>query len=281
MELLISNIKIKNQRRPVDVKKVRELADSIKNIGLLNPITVTQDYTLVAGLHRIEAYQQLGRVKIEAHIISLDALHAKLAEIDENLMRNELHFTEIGELAIQRDELLLALGARATVGQGRPKNGAKFAPLKTTADIAKDMGVSKRTLQENKQMAKNLTPEVKEAIVENDIPKSEAIKVARLEPEEQMPKVVAFADARKIAAENATQRDLHQISRDYDALEKLNNAITNSKLFSILSQEDEFFLSVIAASNDFPGAIRDIDRYITALSTIKSRLILLKGGRHE
>ena len=54
----------------------------------------------------------------------------------------------MGELAIKRDEILEALGVRAKIGQGRPeKNGEENSPLKTTADIAKEIGVSERILQ--------------------------------------------------------------------------------------------------------------------------------------
>jgi hypothetical protein len=60
---------------------------------------------------------------------------------------------------LERDQILDALGVRAKVGQGRPsldveKNGAESAPLKTTADIAADIGMSERTAQKRRQIAR-------------------------------------------------------------------------------------------------------------------------------
>jgi len=41
-----------------------EKIQSISEIGLLNPITVDREHTLIAGLHRLKATKQLGRTEI-------------------------------------------------------------------------------------------------------------------------------------------------------------------------------------------------------------------------
>jgi ParB family chromosome partitioning protein len=175
------------QCRCADESKVRELADSIREIGLLNPVSVTPDKRLIAGAHRLEAVKLLGETTINANIVEGDDLHWELAEIDENLVRNELDSIAIGELAIRRDEILEALGMRATVGQGRPaKNGDNLTPLKTTTAIAKEIGVGERTLQRYKQLARNLVPEAKEAVRNAEIPKNDALKLARMPAEKQI-----------------------------------------------------------------------------------------------
>ena len=200
MKIKITDIIIPEGRRAIDHDKVAALAESIKIIGgLIHPITVGKDRTLIAGAHRIEAYKKLGFDEIECTEFDGEQLESELVEIDENLMRNELDDITVGELAIRRDEILEALGLRARVGQGRPqkngagdaplntdeKNGAGTVPLRTTADIAKEVGMSERTLQENKQLAKNLIPEVKEARREKRITKDTALAMTRLAPEQQ------------------------------------------------------------------------------------------------
>ena len=114
-------------------------------------------------------------------------MKAELAEIDENLIRNELDDIGIGELAIRRDEILEALGQRAKVGYNGnqyEKVGGEFnSPPKTTADIANEIGISERSLQENKQIDRNLEPEVKTVVREADLPKTDALTLARMEPE--------------------------------------------------------------------------------------------------
>ena len=197
MKMKLSEITVPNGRRDIDYVKVSELAASIKIVGLINPITVSRDGTLIAGLHRLEACRCLGFDEIECVVLDCDELRTELAEIDENLVRNDLDSVRIGELAIRRDEILDALGVRAPAH--RPKKGAGTAPLRTTADIAKESGISERTLQENKQLAKNLVPEAKKAVREKAIPKSTALEISRLEPEEQR-KVVAQKDKKAISA---------------------------------------------------------------------------------
>ena len=56
MRVRISSIKINPGRREAEPKAVEELARSIAAVGLLNPITLDQHNTLVAGLHRLEAF---------------------------------------------------------------------------------------------------------------------------------------------------------------------------------------------------------------------------------
>lgn len=79
----------------------------------------------------------------------------RLAEIDENLIRAELHYIDRGEHIKRRDEILSELGARAKQGDNRFTNsrGAINAPLKTTKDIASEIGISERVAQQEKQIA--------------------------------------------------------------------------------------------------------------------------------
>ena len=65
MRIPITAIKISPGRREALPGDVKELADSILEVGLINPIMVDQTYTLIAGLHRLEAMKLLGRTEIE------------------------------------------------------------------------------------------------------------------------------------------------------------------------------------------------------------------------
>jgi ParB family transcriptional regulator, chromosome partitioning protein len=57
MKIAIDEIVIGNRMRAVG--DVTELASSINEIGLLNPITITKDNRLVAGAHRIAVKAEL------------------------------------------------------------------------------------------------------------------------------------------------------------------------------------------------------------------------------
>lgn len=49
----LEDVKIPRKRRPI--RDIADLAASIEEVGLLNPITLTSKMRLIAGLHRLEA----------------------------------------------------------------------------------------------------------------------------------------------------------------------------------------------------------------------------------
>lgn len=81
----------------------------MKYLGLLNPITLDRQYTLIAGLHRLEAAKLLGWTEIECNIVTLEGIQEELAEIDENVIRNKLPHLD------QRDALLRRKGLYETL----------------------------------------------------------------------------------------------------------------------------------------------------------------------
>lgn len=69
MKIQIFQIKVNERLREANPEAVSKMADSISSIGLLNPITVDKDYTLIAGLHRLEAAKRLGWTEVECNVI--------------------------------------------------------------------------------------------------------------------------------------------------------------------------------------------------------------------
>ena len=49
MKIHISDIRVSDGRRKIDEENVMSLMDSIREVGLLNPITITQAHILIAG----------------------------------------------------------------------------------------------------------------------------------------------------------------------------------------------------------------------------------------
>ena len=212
MKILISDISVNPGRREARLDHIKELAQSIANVGLINPITVDKAHSLIAGLHRLEAAKLLGWTEIECTVSSWEGLQAELAESDENFVRNDLSPVEYGDLLLRRKEIYEALHPETKNGgdkksqeiRTRKARSDSFDPF--VADTAKKLGISRRTVEERIQTAKNLTPEVKEIIKGMDapIPKKTALKISRLNPEQQ--KEVAGLLASK---ENKYIKDYH------------------------------------------------------------------------
>lgn len=60
MLININEIKVGSNRREALPEDVKALAESIAEVGMMNPITVDAANNLVAGLHRLEAVKLLG-----------------------------------------------------------------------------------------------------------------------------------------------------------------------------------------------------------------------------
>jgi ParB family chromosome partitioning protein len=181
----ITSIRVENRLRPLDDAKVAELAASIAEIGLLQPIGIRPDGTLVYGYHRLEACKQLGWTEIPAVVVDGDDLHAELAEISENLIRNELTLLERAEHLARLKAVYEQLYPNAR-GVGRPtKNGATVAPFSEWA--AAQTGLAQRTVQHYVQLAESLAPEVRDAIRRTPIASdgAELKSLASLEPSQQ------------------------------------------------------------------------------------------------
>lgn len=166
----ISSIKVNPGRRDAPENRVKKLADSMKKVGLLSPITLDQQNTLIAGLHRLEAAKFLGWTEIECNIVSLEGIQAELAEIDENVIRNKLPHLDQCDALLRRKEIYEMLYPQTKHGGDRKSKKIKLQelhldPVKPfVQDTAEKLGLSPRTVSAQVQTAKNLTPKAKEVI---------------------------------------------------------------------------------------------------------------------
>jgi ParB family transcriptional regulator, chromosome partitioning protein len=190
----IDKVSVGLNRRPLKDQKVTELMESIQANGLLNPVTLDQHFNLVAGLHRLTACKLLGLTEIECRIVDYQNQdQARLAEIDENLIRNELEALERSELWLERDQILERMGLRAKAGDNQySRRGGETISraVKTTLELAKEAGYTDRTFQQGKQIARDIAPEVKAKIKGTPIAKSPTalLKIARAGKLERQPK---------------------------------------------------------------------------------------------
>ena len=85
----VSSVKVRYRLRNPSEEKVNEIAESISQISLINPITLDSNYNLLAGFHRLLAYKKLERDTIPSVIKDAANRYSELVEVDENLKRNE------------------------------------------------------------------------------------------------------------------------------------------------------------------------------------------------
>lgn len=198
MKLYIADIEVGARKRKLDESKVQSLAESFTSIGQLQPITVSRGnygtYRLIAGLHRLEAAKSIGWQSIQATEFEGDEVAVELAEIDENLMRNDLTVLERGEHLARRQELVGF--KRGGDRRSDEFQSATVAVRKTTNELAHEIGLSERSAWRSIQAARNIVPEVKDAIRNTEIANSttQLLELARLAPEKQVEVAQSIAD---------------------------------------------------------------------------------------
>ncbi|MDF2616535.1 MAG: nucleoid occlusion protein [Sedimentibacter sp.] len=89
----------KNQPRKIfDDRALEELSQSIKNYGIIQPITVRKIYDdiyeIIAGERRFKAVKLLGKETIPAVVIEVKEEESAAMALIENLQREDLDFIE-------------------------------------------------------------------------------------------------------------------------------------------------------------------------------------------
>jgi ParB-like chromosome segregation protein Spo0J len=203
--------------RPTHADKVRELANSIRRLGLQTlPTVVERDgrYMLIAGRHRVEALRVIGRDPIDVRVVDFDDIEARLWTISENLHRNELNALQRSEhiaewirlteasqssqvetIERKRDDVAaepeVSRQLDAKPQGGRPEGGVRAA--------ARELGITEPEARRSVKID-GITPAAKEAAYEAGLDRNQSalLKVASYANEDQ---VEAVADIEKARAE--------------------------------------------------------------------------------
>jgi N6-adenosine-specific RNA methylase IME4 len=197
--------------RPLDTHKVLALADSIKanavsgNLvdGLLQPINVRpldSGYEVRGGGHRLAAFRYLGLAKIPALIRNESEALAELAELDENLYRNDLTPAERAAYQARRKALYLELHPETKVGN------AQAAGMNASLGRGGQLGHHVATAPTFDKAAAEATGQSERA-VRRDVARGEALgselltKVARtaLDKGEELDALVKLSPPRRAA----------------------------------------------------------------------------------
>lgn len=198
----ISRIDVPARIRPVNEAWAAEVAESMKAVGQMQPIVVRptdtgERYLLVIGAHRLAAAKRLAWTEILAEIRTYDGLRARLAEIDENLIRHELTALDRAIFLAERKEVWEELYPQTKHGGNRKSltkqaknqvaNDCHLIP-RFTAEAAERTGLSERTIRSAVALAKALSPEVLQLVRSTYLADHAAdlTLLTKLRPEEQI-----------------------------------------------------------------------------------------------
>ncbi|MCH5330074.1 MAG: ParB/RepB/Spo0J family partition protein [Alistipes sp.] len=154
-------------RRQFDEEALAELADSIRSLGLIQPVTVKRNgngkYLLISGERRWRASQTAGLQSLPAYIREADDTDLHAMALVENLQRRDLNAIEV------------ALGLQRLVDE-----------CGLTQDALSDKVGMKRSTVANYMRLLKLPAEVQLAIKEGVISTGHAKAIAGAAPEDQL-----------------------------------------------------------------------------------------------
>ena len=202
---------------------------------------------LVAGLHRLEAAKRLGYATIPCTVLHWnEPLRSELAEIDENIIRNNPGPAEHAILTERRCEITKELDAKhGAVSQFAtpPKQALRGAGIKTGHDVAsvrdqaKRTGESKDKIQRSKKRSSilgNLLHKIRgtcldngqemDALLKMPVPEREALVIRAASGEDvsaRTPDRMPSPPKRKLSVEEKALAAFDKWATQYEDLEAL------------------------------------------------------------
>lgn len=229
MKLPIPQIQV-GERHRKDMGDIDALAASIQELGLMQPIGVTEDHVLIFGERRLRACRKLGWQEIDVRVIDMPQI--VVGENAENEVRKD--FTPSERVAIARaiaDEIGSRQGARTELVQeiaevdgaaelpqyiAEAKNPQEIAEIKKgqkTSDFAaKKAGFGNReTFRQAESVVNNAEPELVDAMDAGKVSILAAHRAAKQPPEVQREIAKTGKTPREMYAElNAERREATQ-----------------------------------------------------------------------
>lgn len=165
----------------IEGEDFKRLKESISELGILTPLRVAADMTIVSGHQRYRAAKELGLelvpVIVDHTLQSDDGMIAQLIAANFGRMKND---------PIKQAKWIAEYErVRGVTRGGDRKSKPQFAALISQEDIANELGVSVDTVQRLKKL-NNLLPEIQDIISEGKVTASTGYNlIASLSPEEQ------------------------------------------------------------------------------------------------
>lgn len=196
----------------VEGEDFNRLKDSIAELGILTPLRVAADMTIVSGHQRYRAAKGLGLelvpVIVDHTLQSDDGMIAQLIAANFGRMKNDPIKQAKWIAEYERVRGVTRGGDR----KSKPNNSA----LISQEDIANELGVSVDTIQNLKKL-NNLLPEIQEVISEGRISATTGFKlIASLSPEDQYKLLESLPETEKITAKRM-EGYITKLKGDYEA----------------------------------------------------------------
>ncbi len=227
-------------RRAIRPDRIEELARSVAEFGVIQPILVRQRadgaYELLAGEHRLRAALMAGLPEIPALVLDVDDTDAELVGLEENLRRYQPDQEWMVGLA-RWTELHELKHGESQAGRRKRTTAPRQNPVR---EAAERFGLSERAVEQAVAKAMKLAPPAREAWGQKRVTDQQADDLAALPHDEQVKSLPAVVEKTLneaialIAAEKeanpAWARRLARLLHEARPLaERLNNKLLNAR----------------------------------------------------
>ena len=195
--LEIERIKVEEQvRKTFSEESIQELADSIKEVGLISPLTVkkingdNENFLLIAGERRLRALKLLGETKAQVIVRDINSDQVELVQLIENLHREDVPPLELAEgYKLLQEKYNLSLREIAKkIGKSHVHVNQMLQLLELPDYIKKDITVLNGLTPSKALEISKLDKKTQKEVLKNvDNFSREDIRKLRKEPEDQEP----------------------------------------------------------------------------------------------
>jgi|GEM_PF-6439735 len=219
----MSVVRPRSGGRDISKDNVKQLMASMREMGLLQPITVIKarvvrgaslvdGYEVIAGRHRYCAAVELNWREIPAHVLSADTdiKNIELIEIDENLCRSELTPAQRASHIKRRKEIWEALHPAEQVAQLEPpvevKKHGRPQEKGFASETAEVSGESKASVNRHVARAEALGDDINE-VVGTSLDKGVELDALAKKPEPERKELIERAKAgEKVSARDSAPK---------------------------------------------------------------------------
>jgi len=203
-------------------KEYQAFLKSIQENGILEPVLVTQDMTVISGHQRLKGAIELGIRSVPAiikdDIASEDEATKLLLAANFGRVKND----PIKQAKVYAEYERLC---GAVASPGRPNKMANGSVI-TQQDVANELGVSTDTIQNLKRLLK-ISPEFQEMISSGDVAAKTGYQViAKLSPEEQAKLFAALPKDVKLSQREVQEYVAEVLKEKDDDIEDMVERVT-------------------------------------------------------
>jgi ParB family transcriptional regulator, chromosome partitioning protein len=219
-------------RRYFDPKKLEELTQSIKVVGILEPLLVRPlgngDYELIAGERRLIAAGMADLEEVPIVIKEMDDATVKQVRLIENLQREDLNAYEetIGilellvlRLKMSQDEVVSLLNRMEKANRKKADNVIRSDEVAIVEGVFMAFGkLSPESFRTNRLPLLNLPDEIQQALSQGKIEYTKARAIAKLKIDEDRKQLLSQA-----IDNNLSLVEIQQLVRNIQSKEEGND----------------------------------------------------------